>query len=150
MTSTTSPERIRLTITVTPEVHETFQKLAEASNVSLGRAMGDWLGDTSEAAQMMASLMAEARSKPKEVIRQLQGLSLGMVDATEEVLAGLRTGKSLGTAARESTTFERLERDMAARAARAGGSPRTAPAAPSPRLVIRGGKSPNAGKGKRS
>lgn len=42
-------DRIRLTISVEPEVHAIFSKMAEASGMSLGKCMGDWLADTAEA-----------------------------------------------------------------------------------------------------
>lgn len=70
-------DRIRLTITVTPDVHQVFTTMAEAAGTSLGRAMGDWLADTSEAAQLIASKMAEAKQAPKTVLREMQAMLLG-------------------------------------------------------------------------
>ena len=57
-------ERIRLTITVTPQVHDTFQQMAEISGRSLGRCMGDWLEDTAEGAQLTVHQMQELRLAP--------------------------------------------------------------------------------------
>lgn len=57
-------DRIRLTISVTPEAHDAFTRLAEASGLSLGRAMGDWLDDTRAAALSMAGRAAEVRRLP--------------------------------------------------------------------------------------
>lgn len=57
-------ERIRLTISVTPHAHEVFSRLAAASGVSLGRAMGDWLNDTASAADLMVGRVHEVRSAP--------------------------------------------------------------------------------------
>lgn len=57
-------ERIRLTISVTPEAHAAFTQLSEASGISLGRAMGDWLDDTKAAALAMAGKAAEVRRLP--------------------------------------------------------------------------------------
>lgn len=57
-------DRIRLTISVTPEAHDAFTRLAEASGLSLGRAMGDWLNDTRAAAIAMAGKAAEVRRLP--------------------------------------------------------------------------------------
>jgi len=140
MTSTPEPtaERIRLTITVTPEVHAVFTRMAEASNVSLGRAMGDWLAETSEAADMMAKLMSEARAAPKQVMRQLQGMALGLVDMTEETLENMRAGKGKPSA--------RVAGAVPVAGAGAGAARATTAPAPSPRLVIRGVKSPKAGR----
>lgn len=129
MASTPTPtqERIRLTISVTPEVHEVFRRFAEASGQSIGRTMGDWLGDTSEAAEQIASMLTRARAAPKLVIQELNSMALGMHEEGTELLRKMRAG-TLG----------------------ASGGARSAhparPAAPPPRPVIRGGKSPGKGK----
>jgi hypothetical protein len=86
MTSPTSTESIRLTITVTPEVHATFQRFAKASGMSLGRAMGEWLGDTLEGAELLASQLERARAAPKAVIREMHAFALGLSDETGAML----------------------------------------------------------------
>lgn len=108
---------IRLTISVTPEVHTTFKRLADASGMSIGRAMGEWLGDTIEAAEFMASKMEQARLAPRLVVQEMHAYALGAADEMTALLKDIRTGKK--------ALPERRKR----------------PAAPSPRPVIRGGKS---------
>ena len=54
MTKPPSPN-IRLTITVTPEVHAAFSRMAEASSMSLGRCMGEWLADTVEGVEFVTA-----------------------------------------------------------------------------------------------
>lgn len=78
MTTTPTPERIRLTISVTPEVHEVFTRMSESSGLSLGRCMGDWLADTVEGAQFVALKMEEARKAPAMVMREMQAFSKGL------------------------------------------------------------------------
>jgi len=90
-----SSDRIRLTISVTPEVHAIFKRMAEAAGVSLGKCMGDWLADTSEGAQFVAQKMEDARKAPRVVMREMQAFARGLVgevDATAEVLR--RTGSA--------------------------------------------------------
>lgn len=89
MTSTATPN-VRLTITVSPKVHETFQRLAKASSMSTGRAMGDWLGDTIDAAEFMAVNMEKARSAPRLVAQELHAYSLGLADEMGEIMQKLR------------------------------------------------------------
>src|SRR5690606_29055188 len=84
------PKTIRVTVPVAPEVQEVFRRLSEASGMSVGKAMGDWLSDTSEAAIAMAELMEKAREQPKLVARQLHGYALGLTDMTTELLDDLR------------------------------------------------------------
>lgn len=74
--------KVRVTVPVTPEVQEAFKRLADASGLSVGKAMGEWLQDTLEAVESMAELMEKARSQPKLVARQLQGYALGITDLT--------------------------------------------------------------------
>lgn len=77
-------ERIRLTITVTPEVHEVFSRMAETAGMSLGRCMGDWLADTLDGAQFVALKMEQARQSPKLAMRELQATARGHL---EDVIA---------------------------------------------------------------
>lgn len=92
-------ERIRLTISVTPDVHATFSRMAEASGMSLGRCMGDWLTDTAEGAQFVALKMQEARKAPRTVMREFQALARGLVDVVDEAASGQRSGRREGRGA---------------------------------------------------
>lgn len=92
MTSTPSPttEPVRLTITVTPEVHAAFRRLADASGMSMGKAMGEWLGDTLEAVEFMAEKMEQARAAPRLVMQEMHAYALGLADETKQVLANVK------------------------------------------------------------
>lgn len=89
MTSTPSPN-IRLTITVSPEVHATFQRLAKASGMSISKAMGEWLGDTLEAVEFTAVKVEQARSAPKVVMREMHAYALGLADETSALMDQVR------------------------------------------------------------
>ena len=122
---------IRVTVPVTPEVQAAFQRLAAASGMSTGRAMGDWLADTLDGVLAMADLLEQARRSPKRAVRQMHSLALGLSDMTMELMQTMREGP-----------------DKGGKAGAAGGQAgRRAPAAPAapdpfpPRTVIRGGKS---------
>ena len=131
MTSTPTPsdERIRLTITVTPEVHSAFSRLAKASGMSLGRSMGEWLGDTLDAVSYTADKVEQARAAPKLVMREMHAYALGLADETGAVLQSLS------------------KQPKAARPTQAGGAPAGRSESVSPRPVIRGGTSlPKGGK----
>lgn len=81
---------IRLTIPVSVEVHETFKRIAKASKMPVGRAMGEWLADTLEAAQFMAQTLEKARQAPKLVAQELHAYAMGLGDETAELLHKLR------------------------------------------------------------
>lgn len=86
-------DRIRLTISVEPEVHAIFSKMAEASGMSLGKCMGDWLADTAEGAQFVAMKMEEARKAPKTVMREFQAMARGWL--RKSTPRSTRSGKAL-------------------------------------------------------
>ena len=125
--STQTENRVRLTISVTPEVHAAFVRLSGASNMSISRAMGEWLGDTLDAVEFTASKVEQARAAPKVVMRELHAYAMGLADETSSVLHSMR-GKG---------------------AARPASGKRSAPpnALPpfTPRPVIRGVKVPKPG-----
>ena len=83
---------MRLTISVTPEVHSTFQRLANAGSMSISRAMGDWLADTLDAVTYTAQKMEQARAAPKLVAREMHSYALGLVDVTSQTIEAVRTG----------------------------------------------------------
>lgn len=88
----TPSDRIRLTISVTPEVHAVFTRMAEAGSMSVSRAMGDWLADTLDAAEYTAGLMEKARAAPKTVARELHAYALGLADETSALITKLVEG----------------------------------------------------------
>ena len=83
-------ENIRTTVPVKPEVHAAFKRLADVQGVSLGRAIGDWLSDTFEAAEMVTAKMQKAKSDPVRVIRELQLLAEGSIDTASGLIDSLR------------------------------------------------------------
>ena len=121
---------IRVTVPVTPEVQAAFQRLAAASGMSTGKAMGEWLADTVAGAVTMAELLEKARRAPKQAVSEMHAYALGLADMTSELMQTLRKGSGKGKtgAAVEPTV----------------GGTAAAPVAPAPlppRTVIRGGKS---------
>lgn len=123
-----TPDNIRLTITVTPEVHAAFTRMAEVSGMSLGRCMGEWLADTLEGVEFVTGQLVKAREAPRQVVREMRQGVLGLLDEMDQLQADLRSGK-----VKMPPTLP-------------GGDARSAPrpaasAAEAPRLVIRGGKS---------
>lgn len=73
----------RVSVPVTAEVFEVYQRLAKAGHMSTGRAMSEWLKDTMEAAELLASTMEKARSAPQVVASELHAMLLGMTENTE-------------------------------------------------------------------
>lgn len=87
MTKTLSPpsKPPRVSVPVSGETLEVFKRLAKASNQSTGTAIAEWLSDTVEAAELMASTMERARAAPKIVTAELHAMMLGMAEQTKEL-----------------------------------------------------------------
>jgi hypothetical protein len=86
----TPPKTVRVTVPVTIEVHEAFKALGAASSVSTGKAMGEWLLDTMEAAKYMAEVMVKARAAPAIAARELHAYAMGLTDETGTLLEQIR------------------------------------------------------------
>ena len=100
-------ERIRLTITVTPEVRDVFARMADTAGMSLGKCMGEWLGDTIEGAQFVAQKMEDARKAPRVVMREMQAFSRGLVDEVDRHAAEMRQERP-GTDAKRQAQASRV------------------------------------------
>ena len=125
---------VRVTVPVRSDVLEMFQRLAKAGSMSTGKAMGEWLADTSDAAQFMAQKMEQARAAPRIVAREMHAYALGLADETGALIERVR---EKGREAR--------------RRGATSGAPDDGSTGPTPRPVIRGGKShPTGGKAGRA
>jgi hypothetical protein len=89
-------DRIRTTISLDPEVHEIFKRMAEASGMSVSRAMGEWLADTAEGAEFVVAKMVEARKAPMVVMREMQALSKGLSVEVEKTMQEMRQANRQG------------------------------------------------------
>lgn len=91
----------RVSVPVTREVFKVFQRLAKASNMSTGRAMAEWLADTIEAAEFMATSVERARAAPRVVAREMHAYALGLADETGELIRQIaKKGEAERVAAR--------------------------------------------------
>lgn len=85
--------RVRTTISLTPEVHEVFKRMAEAGNMSISVAMGDWLADTVDAAELITVKMEEAKRAPMLVMKELQAVFAG---ASAHIAEGVAPSSNTG------------------------------------------------------
>lgn len=138
MTSPPSP-KVRLTISVTPEVHASFDRLAKASNMSMSSAMGQWLEDTLEAVNFMAIKCEQAKAAPKLVMAEMHAYAMGLADETGALMETLREkGRT-----QRSKAAEGVGGTTPARSSR-----REPSAAPIPPSSNTGGKGPKPNTGK--
>lgn len=131
-------ERIRTTISLTPEAYEVFKRMAAAANMSVSRAMGDWLTDTADAAMMITTKMEEAKSAPVRVMRELQAMVAGMVNEVDDITEIVREKRRVERAASMKRTDGRTRERPPARPDSAA-RPASAAIPPSSNT---GGKSP--------
>lgn len=83
-------DRIRTTVSIDPEVLEIFRVMADAGGLSVSRCIGEWLADTAEGAQLVATKMVEARRAPGRVMREMQAASRGLVEEIDRAASDLR------------------------------------------------------------
>jgi len=96
--------RVRTTISLTPEVHAVFKRMAEAGNTSISVAMGDWLGNTCEAAELITVKMEEAKRAPMLVMKELQAV---FADASAYAAEVAAPSSNTGLKSKEVDTFVR-------------------------------------------
>jgi hypothetical protein len=91
MNKTLSPptKHPRISVPVDAETLAVFQRLGKAANQGTGSAIAEWLRDTIEAAEFMASKMEQARAAPKVVMREMHAYALGLADETGELMRDL-------------------------------------------------------------
>lgn len=58
--------------------------------MSISKAMGEWLGDTLDAAQFMALKMEQARAAPKLVMAEMHAYALGLADETGDFIEKMK------------------------------------------------------------
>jgi hypothetical protein len=83
-------ERVRTTISLTPEALAIFKRMAEAGNMSISRCMGDWLVDTADAAEMLTLKMEEAKRAPLRVMAEMRAMVAGMGLEIDEIQDDIR------------------------------------------------------------
>jgi hypothetical protein len=82
----TPPKNIRVTVPVSPLVLAKFQRLSEVTNVSVGRAMGEWLSDTHEGVDFFIETMESAKRAPQEAVRTLQNYAVTLQAMTTDIV----------------------------------------------------------------
>lgn len=96
-----TPDRVRTTISLSPEALAIFKRMADAANMSVSRCMGDWLVDTADAAEMLTLKMEEAKRAPLQVMREMRamvaGMGLTVDDMEQEVRRSRAEGRASGT-----------------------------------------------------
>jgi hypothetical protein len=94
------PDKIRLTIPVSREVHEVFSRYAKAGNISIGRAMGGWLQDTLQSAEFVSSAMERARESPRMVALEIDAYARGLADETGALMKRMKAAGAAAEGAR--------------------------------------------------
>jgi len=105
------PGRVRTTISLDSEVYEIFKRMADISDVSISRCMGNWLAETADGAQFVTQKMVEVRKAPMDAMREFHLFADTSDDVVRSVVARAKEKGQTGP------------RAAAQRAARAGAGP---------------------------
>lgn len=63
--------KVRTTVTIDEEALAVYRQLAETLGVSLTRAIGGWLEESTDAAQMVALNVRAAKESPAKALREI-------------------------------------------------------------------------------
>ena len=90
MKTTPTSKTYRISVPLTPEVLAKFQRFSDASGLSLGKSIGDWLRDTVAGLDAMTEILEAHKRAPAEAISKLQGLATSLQAVSEEAMANMR------------------------------------------------------------
>ena len=80
-----TPKAIRVTVPVSPEVLELFQRFSRLSGQSVGRSMGSWLEETKDGIGPMMDIIEHHKKAPMKAIQSLQAYAGTLTDLTDDL-----------------------------------------------------------------
>jgi len=84
------PKKVRVSVPVTLEVLERFQRYSRAAGQSVGRAMSEWLEGTQEGLEPMIDILEKHKRVPFQAVRALQSYSVALDNSTKELFEKVR------------------------------------------------------------
>lgn len=96
--------RVRATVSVDPRVLDVYRQMSLAAGMSLSKCLGEWLSDTADGAQLIASKMLQAKRAPRMVMQELHGMLEGLHAGAGELLDEYRVQRVCEPPAAAKTT----------------------------------------------
>ena len=84
------PKKVRVSVPVTLEVLERFQRYSRAAGQSVGRAMSEWLEGTQEGLEPMIDILEKHKRVPFQAVRALQSYSIALDNTSKELFEKVR------------------------------------------------------------
>ena len=85
---------IRVSVPVTPDVLEKFQRFSQASGLSVGKSIGDWLRDTASGLDAMTDILESHRRSPSQAMQKLSTYATALQDMTSSALNAMQDAPS--------------------------------------------------------
>lgn len=82
--------RHRVSVAIPPEVLPHFQRLADATGTSLSSVLGDWLRDTADGAEQLATVIERAKRDPASMVDEVMRYSSTLTELSSDVIGKLR------------------------------------------------------------
>lgn len=89
-----SPKPIRISVPISHEVLAKFQRFSEASGLSLGKSIGNWLRDTASGLEAMTDILETHQKTPSQAMEKLSNYAAALQDMTEGALELMKKGPS--------------------------------------------------------
>lgn len=88
----TPHKTIRVSVPIAPEVLEKFKRFSEASGLSVGKSIGDWLRDTVSGLDAMTDILEAHKRSPAQAMQQLAVYASALQDMTSGALESMKEG----------------------------------------------------------
>ena len=89
-----STKTTRISVPITPEVLAKFQRFSDASGLSLGKSIGDWLKDTAAGLDAMTDILETHKKTPAQAMEKLATYASALQDMTSGALEAMKKGPS--------------------------------------------------------
>ena len=84
----------RVSVPITLEVLEKFQRFSDASGLSVSKSIGDWLRDTVAGLDAMTEILETHKRAPGEAMAKLQGLATSLQVVSDGAIKSMRSAPS--------------------------------------------------------
>ena len=89
-----APKTMRISVPITADVLAKFQRFSDASGLSLGRSISDWLRDTVAGLDAMTDILETHKKTPSQAMQKLAVYAAALQDMTSGALQDMKTGPS--------------------------------------------------------
>ena len=92
MTTPSTSKAFRVSVPISSQALARFQRYSDVTGVSIGKAISEWLDDTSEGLEPMTQVIKDMKSIPGQTTRGLNALATSLQISSEAVIQAAKAG----------------------------------------------------------